>query len=72
MKRYIILTLTLAIFSLNSYSQEIKEVDIKDYTLELKDGRLNLDIDVDLDELNVKTTKVVVLTPRIINGKDTL
>ena len=61
MKRYIILTLTLAIFSLNSYSQEIKEVDIKDYTLELKDGRLNLDIYVDLDELNVKTTRSLSL-----------
>lgn len=55
------------------HSQNTKDVDIKDYTLELKeDGRLNLDIDIDLSDLNIKTTQVVVLTPAIINGSDTL
>ena len=54
------------------YSQDIPEVEIKDFTLELKDGYLNLDIDVDLSELNIKGTQVVVLTPKIIKGADTL
>ncbi len=72
MKRYIILTLAFVMSVMTGYSQEIKEVDIKDYTLELKDGRLNLDLNLDLDKLNVKTTKVVVLTPCIIKGADTL
>lgn len=55
------------------YSQNVPEVDIKDFTLELKDdGYLNVDIDINLSELNVKTTQVVVLTPCIINGTDTL
>ena len=72
MKRYIILAIAAIVFTLPGHSQEIKEVDIKDYTLELKDGRLNLDINVDLDNLKMKTTQVVVLTPCIINGADTL
>lgn len=72
MKRYIILAIAVIISALPGHSQEIKEVDIKDYTLELKDGRLNLDINVDLDNLKMKTTQVVVLTPCIINGADTL
>ena len=55
------------------YSQNLPNVDIKDFTLELKDdGYLNVDIDINLSELNVKTTQVVVLTPCIINGADTL
>ena len=57
----------------NSHSQNTKDVNIKDYTLELKEsGYLNLDIDVDLSHLKMKTTQVVVLTPAIINGADTL
>ena len=41
--------------------------------MELKeDGNLDLDFTVDLSRLSIKTTQVVVLTPSIINGKDTL
>ena len=36
MKRYIILTLALVMSVYTGNSQEIKEVDIKDYTIELK------------------------------------
>lgn len=55
-----------------AYSQDIPDVDIKDFTLELKDDYLNVDIDIDLSQLDIKTTQVVVLTPKVINGADTL
>lgn len=55
------------------HAQNTDDVNIKDYTLELKeDGRLNLDMDIDLSKLHIKTTQVVVLTPAVINGSDTL
>ena len=55
------------------YSQDISGVSIKDFALELKeDKQLNVDIDIDLSQLKIKTTQVVVLTPCIINGADTL
>lgn len=55
-----------------SQAQDMPNVDIKDFTLELKDDYLNLDIDIDLSKLDIKTTQVVVLTPKVINGADTL
>lgn len=54
------------------HAQSVPEVDIKDLTLELKDGYLNVDIDIDLSRLDVRNTQVVVLTPKIIKGADTL
>ncbi len=54
------------------YSQDLPNVDVKDFTLELKDGYLNVDIDFDLSKLDIKTTQVVVLTPRVIKDADTL
>lgn len=73
MKRLII-TLLAAISSVFAgHSQNKSDVNITDYTLELKDdGYLNLDIDIDLSSLDIKTTQVVVLTPAVINGADTL
>ncbi len=73
MKRLIILSLAVILSVFSGYSRNTKHIDIKDYTLELKeDGKLNLDIDLDLSQVNIKTTHVVVLTPAIINGSDTL
>lgn len=54
------------------YAQDMQDVDVKDLKLELKEGYLNLDIDIDLSQLDIKTTQVVVLTPKVINGADTL
>jgi tetratricopeptide (TPR) repeat protein len=73
MKRLILLSVA-AIFSvIDGYSQDINNVNIKDYTLELKEnGYMDLEMDIDLSPLKVKTTQVVVLTPAIINGTDTL
>ena len=73
MKRYILLA-TLALLSIHAgYSQEIPEAKIKDYTLELKDDNLfNIDIEIDLSSLNIRTTQVVILTPYVINGADSL
>lgn len=73
MKRLILISTAVILSVFEGYSQEIKNVNIKDYTLELtENGYLNLDIDVDLSQLKLKTTQVVVLTPAIINGSDTL
>lgn len=54
------------------YAQDIHDdVAINDFTIELKDnGYLNVDIDLDLTNLDIKTTQVVVLTPVIINGEN--
>ena len=73
MTRYILLAV-IAFLSVNiGYSQDIPNVDIKDFTLELKDDKyLNVDIEIDLSQLKVKPVQVVVLTPCIINGTDTL
>ena len=73
MKRYItstVLALVSCFFA--AHAQEIKDVQVKELTLELRDGYLNVDMDLDLTDMKVKTTQVVVLTPCIVNGKDTL
>ena len=73
MKRLFIIFLATVLSALNGYSQNANGVNIKDYTLELReDGYLNLDIDIDLSQLDIKTTQVVVLTPAVINAEDTL
>lgn len=73
MKRLFIILLATVTSALNGYSQNPNDIHIKDYTLELKDdGYLNLDIDIDLSQLDLKTTQVVVLTPAVINASDTL
>lgn len=73
MKRLIFLTVCILSTLTGLNAQKIQHIDVNDYTLELKeDGILNLDLEVDLSQLNIKTTQVVVLTPSIINGKDTL
>ena len=73
MKRLIIITLAAVLSAFAAHSQNKNDVNISDYTLELKeDGYLNLDIDIDLSDLDIKTTQVVVLTPAVINGADTL
>ena len=70
--RTIFLTIALSLTLIAGYAQNNKEVDIKDYTLELKDnGNLSVNIDVDFSKLNIKSTQVVVLTPIIVNGDNT-
>lgn len=54
------------------HAQDIPEVEIKDFTLELKDDYINLDLDLDLSQLGVRGTQVVVLTPQLIKDADTL
>ena len=67
--RTIFLTIALILTAVVGYAQDNREVDIKDFTMELKDdGDLCVDIDIDLSKLDIKTTQVVVLTPVIING----
>lgn len=72
MKRVISLVAIALFTTFAGYAQDIPNVDIKDFTLELKDGYLNVDIDIDLSQLDIKTTQVVVLTPKIVKDADTL
>ena len=73
MKRLIIISAAVILSVFEGYSQDRNEVNINDCTLELTEsGYLNLDIDLDLSQLKLKTTQVVVLTPAVINGTDTL
>ncbi|MBO7299992.1 MAG: DUF3868 domain-containing protein [Tidjanibacter sp.] len=74
MNRHLLLSVFATLSLLTGYSQNTtNQVDIKNLTLELKDDKyLHIDIDIDLSQLKVSTTQVVVLTPSIINGTDTL
>ncbi len=73
MKRLIFLSLAAMLTLFKGHSQDITDVNIKDYTLEVKeDGLLYFDMDLDLSQLDIKTTQVVVLNPIIINGADTM
>ena len=73
MMRNIFLTAIAALWICSGYSQNIKDVTIEDFTLELKDnGYLKVDIDINISKLKVKSAQVVVLTPSIVKGKDTL
>lgn len=72
MIRIIPLTVVALLSVCATQAQNMPDVDIKDFTLELKDEYLNVNIDIDLSKLVVKGTQAVVLTPKIINGADTL
>lgn len=73
MRRRIILSVAAILAAFAAHSQNLMETEIADLTMELtKEGYLNVDIDMDLSKMDIRTTQVVVLTPSIINGKDTL
>ena len=71
--RTILLTIVATLSVAMGFAQDSTEIAVKEYTLELKsDGNLNVDIDIDFTQLNIKTTQLVVLTPIIINGQNSL
>lgn len=73
MKRLILLSVAAILTITDGYSQDINHANIKDYTLELKEnGYMDLEMEIDLSPLKIKSTQVVVLTPAVINGTDTL
>ncbi|MBR5821969.1 MAG: DUF3868 domain-containing protein [Alistipes sp.] len=72
MNRVISLVVVALLTVCVSSAQDMSQVEIKDFTLELKDGLLNLDIDFDFSALELKTTEAVVLTPMVIKDADTL
>lgn len=72
MKRVVSLIVAATIAVTVCHAQDMPDVEIKDFTLELKDGYLNVDLDIDLSHLDIKGTQVVVLTPKVINDADTL
>lgn len=71
--KYIIIS-AVAILSgfFTVYAQNIDDVEVTDLTMEVREGYINVDMSIDLTDLNVKGTQVVVLTPCILNGSDTL
>lgn len=71
--RYIFLSfLAVLINTVTGNAQKINEFEVTDLTLEVRDGYINVDMEIDLTDLSVKTTQVVLLTPCITNGTDTL
>ncbi len=69
--RTIFLTIALALSVIAGYAQNSQKVDIKDYTLQLhEDGNLSVDLEIDLSKLKIKSHQVAVLTPVIVNGKN--
>lgn len=73
MKKQIISTVLSFVTCLFAgHAQDIKDVHINELTMEMRDGYLNVNMELDLTDMRVKGTQVVVLTPCIVNGKDTL
>lgn len=72
MKRFLLSALTVLSCMASVHAQSIKGIEVKELTMELRDGYLDVDMDLDLSDLKVKGTQVVVLTPCIINGSDSL
>ena len=71
--RHIILSALAVLFNVVcGHAQKIDDFEVTDLTLEVRDGYINLDMEIDLTDVNVKGTQVVVLTPCITNGPDTL
>lgn len=71
--RTILLTIVATLSVAMGFAQDSTEIAVKEYTLELKsDGSLNVDIDIDFSQLDIKTTQLVVLTPVIVNGQNSL
>ena len=71
-RRFLLSALTVLSCVASGYAQNIKDVEVKELTMELRDGYINVDMDLDMSNLRVKGTQVVVLTPCIINGNDSL
>ena len=71
--RTILLTIVATLSVAMGFAQDSTEIAVKEYTLELKsDGSVSVDIDIDFTQLDIKTTQLVVLTPVIINGQNSL
>lgn len=54
------------------HSQNLKDMKVCDFKMELCDDHIMVDMDIDLKEIGLKGTQVVVLTPYIVNGEDSL
>lgn len=73
MNRLFFLTIIAALSFTVASAKTVKEVDIKELTLELKDdGYMSVDMVIDLAQLDIKTTQVVLLTPYIVKGDQSL
>lgn len=72
LRHIIISTLALMLCTITSQAQNPSDIEITDLTLEIRDGYINLDMSLDLSEVDIKGTQVVVLTPCISKGSETL
>lgn len=71
--RYIFLSaLAVLLNVLCVNAQKINDFEVTDLTMEVRDGYINVDMEIDLSDVSIKGTQVVVLTPCITNGSDTL
>lgn len=68
MKRFLTIMTALLTGMLAADAQTLSGVTVDSYTMERSGSFLKVDMDINLSELDVKGTQVVVLTPHIING----
>lgn len=76
-RRIFILVLVLALSNVcDMVAQEIKEaipeVSVTHFGMERNGKYLSVELSLDLTSLNVETNRVVLLTPRLVNGVDSL
>lgn len=64
--------LVLISTSLCVNARQTPDVVINDFTVEIRDGHMNLDLELDLSGLDVKGTQVVVFTPCISKGNNSV
>lgn len=53
-------------------TEQPQGVNIEMVTMERKGDKINIEMELDIEQLDVKTTEVALLTPWIINGDDSL
>lgn len=74
MKRLFTIIISLAAAVCTAQSQELQSnpVSPQEYKIERQGDRLNVSLALGLEEFRVPNNRMVVLTPRLVNGKDTL
>lgn len=72
MKRYVLILVALCGLSSWANAQSVNGVKIEKINMERSGSYVVVDMDVNLTELDVESSRAVLLTPRIVRGADTL
>lgn len=73
MKKSIIFSIAAAVCGLSAVAADIVDnVDIKGFQTERNGNYLTLDMNMGLDRLRVASNQCVLLTPRLVNGNDSI